>query len=1131
MRFGVSAIALMTVASAAHAASDKPVLAPPPAWVKPQSLPADTAMKGDAPIRILLQDQQIHFADGATTTYTETAYRIQTTQGMAAGTISFPWNPDLSSLTVHKLHVIRDGKVIDVLANQQFTVLRREQNLENAMLDGVLTATIQPEGLQVGDILDFAISVTRADPALKGHYESVSGGWGALPTAAVRLRADWPAGIAMRTRERGELPPLDIKSTGESRIAALSANDVQPVVAPQGAPSRYNQARLVEFTDFKSWNELSALMAPLYVKAATVPAGAKLEAEIARIAAASSDPKARATAALALVQDQVRYVFLGMNDGGLVPADAETTWERRFGDCKGKTALLLALLHGLGIKAEPALANTGGADGLDQYLPMAAWFNHVLVRATIGGRVYWLDGTRSGDGDIDAIRTPAFDWVLPVEPAGAGLERLLQQPFDQPATETTVRIDASAGLNAPAPAHVETVFRGDGGTAIHLQMAPLAGAALDSSLRQYWRGQYNFIDVKSASARWDAATRTETLVMDGTAKMDWDYSRFETDGTSLGYNADFTRSAGPDTDAPFAISYPSYDKTTETVILPNKGVGFTISDGAAVDQTIAGVAYHRTASIKDGVATIVASTRALQPEFPAAAAPAAQTALRALYKQTVYIYEPANYRPTEKDVAAQLADTPTTGDGFFDRGNMLFRAGRYDEAIADFDRAVALDPKSVWAFADRGMAHYWKKQADLAAQDFANALAIDPDNYVADHGRGLIALDKDDVPGAIAAFDKAIAEHPDDDFAREYRAYAFSRSGEDRKALADAETLIAKNAASGDIYGVMARSYRNLGEGDKAIAAIAKAIAANPHDSSLYLTQANNYRVRGDKVHALAQADALVAANPDDADSWTMAAAIYKANGEQAKSTAAFDKSIAIKPNLNAYLSRFNTRPRSDIAGRKADAAAALNLDPDNSSAIAAQAEADTDAGDTAAAIALLDRGLKAAPNNVNMLISRGIAHARAGDAMLADRDFAAVRAIVKNPAGLNNICWRKAVEGVVLDSALADCDAAVKADPKSAASHDSRGFVLLRLGRFAEAIVEYDAALATRPGQATSLYGRAVAEARKGDAAAADRDLAAARKADSSVIEQFKGYGVTLEPAAAATADNGADVPAVARH
>jgi tetratricopeptide (TPR) repeat protein/transglutaminase-like putative cysteine protease len=1112
MRFWGSAIGVVMVASAAHAASDKPIFAPPAAWVKPATLPADTAAKGDAPVRILLQDQQVHFADGVTTTYAETAYRIQTAQGMAAATVSFPWNPDLSTLTIHKLQIRRGDKVIDVLANQQFTVLRREQNLENAMLDGVLTATLQPEGLQVGDILDFAVSITRADPALKGHYESVAGGWGALPSAAVRFSADWPQGTVMQTRERGQLPALAISTSDKRRTASLSVDDVQPVVSPQGAPARFAQTRLVELSDFKSWADLSALMAPLYTKASTLPAGAALDAEIARIAAASSDPKMRAAAALSLVQDRVRYVFLGMNDGGLVPADAETTWERRFGDCKGKTALLLALLHGLGIPAEPALANSDGADGLDQYLPMAAWFNHVLVRATIGGRVYWLDGTRTGDGDIDSIRTPAFDWVLPIEPKGAGLERLVQQPLDVPDTETVIRIDASAGLSAPAPAHVETMIRGDIGQAWHLQMAPLVGSALDDALRQYWRGQYNFIDVKTASARWDAATRTETLVMDGTAKMDWSKSYYETDGTSLGYNADFSRSPGPDADAPFKVGFPSYDKTTEIIALPGKGVGFTFYKGADVDETIAGVAYHRTASMKDGVATIAATTRALQPEFPAADASAAQTALRALYKQSVYIYEPNNYRPTAKEVAAQMATAPTTAQGFIDRGNMLLDTRRYPEAIADFDSAVKLDPKSEWAFANRGMAHAWLQQFDLAEQDFAKAAAINPNNYVVDHGRGMIAFRKGDMPDAIAAFDKALVDKPDDDFARSYRANALLQAGRNREALADAERLIANGVTASQTYVLEGRIYRALGDIDKAIVATDKAISGNPHDADAYVLQANNFHDKGDRARSLAQADALIAANPNDPVARRRAGAIYHANGEKAKAMTAFDEAIALEPTSEAYLTRLYDRDKSDLAGRKADAAAALKLDPDRSEAIVAMAQVDEDSGNTAGAIALLAKALKAAPKDVGMLVARGMAYARSGDETRAGQDYAAARALVTNPMSLNNMCWDKATAGVSLPSALADCDAALAKAPNEAAAQDSRGFALLRLGRYAEAIKQYDAALAIRPNQAQSLYGRAIAEARSGDATAASRDAAAARKAQPSVVDEFKGYGVELD-------------------
>jgi len=75
----------------------------------------------------------------------------------------------------------------------------------------------------------------------------------------------------------------------------------------------------------------------------------------------------------------VRYVLLAIDDGGYVPAPADTTWSRRFGDCKGKTVLLLALLRELGIDARPALVSVQGGDGLNERLPMVGAFDHVFV--------------------------------------------------------------------------------------------------------------------------------------------------------------------------------------------------------------------------------------------------------------------------------------------------------------------------------------------------------------------------------------------------------------------------------------------------------------------------------------------------------------------------------------------------------------------------------------------------------------------------------------------------------------------------------------------------------------------------------------------------------------------------------
>ena len=297
------------------------------------------------------------------------------------------WDPESETVTVHSLHIIRGAQVIDVLASQKFTVLRRETDLERAMLNGVLTATLQPDGLQVGDILELSYSLAHHDPVMRGHSELILGVIPGASIAHLHVRETWPSSKAIRWRERPGLNPASVVTTpdGETELV-VDEDNATHAKAPDGAPPRFSDASNVEASDFKDWTELSALMAPLYAKAETLSASSSLKAEATKIRAASSDPKVQAAAALRLVQDQIRYLFLGMNQGGYVPADADATWTRRFGDCKGKTAVLLALLHELGIDAEPAIVSTQAGDGMDERLPNVELFDHVLVRARGRGK-------------------------------------------------------------------------------------------------------------------------------------------------------------------------------------------------------------------------------------------------------------------------------------------------------------------------------------------------------------------------------------------------------------------------------------------------------------------------------------------------------------------------------------------------------------------------------------------------------------------------------------------------------------------------------------------------------------------------------------------------------------------------
>jgi len=1072
----LAALIVSTGAIAADPNADKPIIAPPAPWVHPVEPPSDTSKADGTAIKLLLNDQQVRLLPSGSETYTETMARVQTAQGLAAlGTISIPWKPDQGTLTVHKLHIIRDGKVIDLLAGGHgFTVLRRENGLEYAMLDGVLTAVIQPEGLQIGDVLDMAMTVRTIEPALGGNSEGfVVLGSGAR-VVKYRVRALWDDKLPVRWRQGDNLPPVRLHKVNGLNEIELALDNVEPTVPPKEAPPRYALSRNVEITTLKSWNQLSELFAPLYAKASTLRADSALKAEIASIAATSPDPVKRTEAALTLVQDKVRYVFLGMDDGGLVPADADVSWQRRFADCKGKTALLIALLHGLGISAEPAIVSTGLGDGLDQRMPMAAFFDHVIVRAMIGGKVYWLDGTRTGDARLADIQVPNFRFALPLRAPGSALEPLNVPIPVKPLQEYRLRVDMTAGVTRPFPFHVEEISRGDEALATHLRLDDMTSELRQQSLRDYFAGQYPDVEPKTYSAAWDPASGEEKLVMDGLEKHDWHWS-YEADHAALGWKADFTRAPGPHADAPFQVDYPAYTVAHETILLPNGGKGM-VNQAADIDRTVAGVEYHRKARTEGGTFTIDTSTRAIAREFPAKDAPAAQAALRELAAQQPLLSFDGNYEPTQQENDAAIAD-PKSAFDYFRRAQDRLQKHDLSGALADAEQSISLSPNSAGPYLLRGTLRGMTGKPVDALPDVQKAVAIAPAWQQAHLALANLLMNLGRNDEALVEADRAVAL-------------------DDKNYLA--------LALRGDIH-------RRMRHTDQALADTAAALKLKPDAEDIYQTRVNIYSGQGQSDKAIAEARAAIAANPKSAFAHVLLAATYKRFGRIQEAMEEFDRSIAIKPTPEAYLTRANTRPYSDIAGRRTDVDAAAKLDPTAPDLQEMLLALDLRQGNYSAVIARASALLVKKPTSGDLLVTRGIAYLRSGRRAEADKDFAAARAAAGSDAtALNMLCWSKATHNIALASALADCEAALKMKPDQANILDSRGFVLLRLGRYQEAVDSYDRALALRPKVAESLYGRGLARRRVGQSAEAEADIAAAKAADPAIQDEFAGYGIT---------------------
>ena len=322
----------------------------------------------------------------------------------------------------------------------------------------------------MGDVLEIEVSIRHADPLLKGHAAALLAGWDRAPVGRVRLEATWPAATPVRWRETEGMPtPKRTEDGGQVRMS-VQLDDVAAAVAPAQAPARFRHGRQLELTTFSDWSQISSLMAPLYEKAAELEPQSPLRAQVAQIASASADPKARAAAVLQLVESQVRYLAHVEASGGYTPQAADETWRLRYGDCKAKT-VLLALLRALGVAAEPVLVNVGAGDAVADQLPSVDLFNHVLVRVRLDGRDYWLDGARQGDGPLDRLPVPAYGWGLPVAPDGGRLVRMQPPPATDPTVRQTIRYEASGGVTSPEPTHLETTFGGDAGLGLSLQFA------------------------------------------------------------------------------------------------------------------------------------------------------------------------------------------------------------------------------------------------------------------------------------------------------------------------------------------------------------------------------------------------------------------------------------------------------------------------------------------------------------------------------------------------------------------------------------------------------------------------------------------------------------------------------------
>lgn len=703
--------------------------------------------------------------------FTDLALALETPEMLSQlGTVSANWLPDKGDLIVHRIELVRDGETLDVLGDgARFEVLRRERQLEQRILDGGLTATLAVPGLRVGDTVRVAYSVTRRDQALDNEME-----WSSailaepLPVAAGRIVLSWPTGQPVRHRVlRADDAAKVVQDGGMTRLT-IDMPLAEPPEMPDDAPMRFRMPPSVQVGTFDSWEAVSATMAPYFRTEGTIAPDGDIAREVKEIRAATADPLARAALAVQLVQDEIGYLMNGLDGGNYLPQSPAETWQHRYGDCKAKSLLLLAMLRELGIEAEAVLVSTTIGDAVPGLLPLPGNFNHMIVRADIGGQSYWLDGTSFGTRLQTIGAVPRFGHALPLHEEGAALQPIAARPLPVPDRTVRLTVDQSAGLAVPALFDFELTVTGPNASPFRMLTQLEDGEQRDEAIQATVTsviGEHRQIE---KSIAYDDETGTATIAVEGLMTTPWKMrdGRYRLEMPYLpaaSFSFENDRARAEWRDLPVTVNGPLFWRGEVEWLLPDGGEGFAVRGEPTFEREIGGNLIRSSGGLESGRVAIVQDVKSIAWEIPASELAAVKRETIRMKRRLPTIVAPAevrrawDYRGSDRRMLAELEkayallverEKEDKAGAYTNRAAFRAGIGDWEAALADLDIALEREP-AAWTYRSRAAAKRQLGDLEGALADLQAAEALDPANP--DHYSQI------EILGQLGRGDEAIA--------------------------------------------------------------------------------------------------------------------------------------------------------------------------------------------------------------------------------------------------------------------------------------------------------------------------------------------------------------------------------------
>lgn len=231
------------------------------------------------------------------------------------------------------------------------------------------------------------------------------------------------------------------------------------------------------------------------------------------------------------------------------------------------------------------------------------------------------------------------------------------------------------------------------------------------------------------------------------------------------------------------------------------------------------------------------------------------------------------------------------------RSRVHFGKGSYEPALADINTLIALKPNYADAYSFRGGIYEKQNEPVLAMADYDRAIALEPEGYSRAYiHRGNLYNDKGQYDSAIADFSKALAHNSGSKEVYDGRATAYEGNGQYAEAIADwtealriypelanelgpkiekAKRAMAKGPEDFDGYMAGGKAYLAMAKYDQAIEAFSGAAVLKPQNTDPQIWLAFTYYTAGRFDLAISQAGGVIVVDTYNTDAYYIRGAAY----------------------------------------------------------------------------------------------------------------------------------------------------------------------------------------------------------------------------------------------------------------